>query len=58
MKRFFSIAHLFLVLVCGLAILGFGGCATSDEGDNASVRPWNAPKNWEGGLPGGLMEGR
>jgi len=59
MKRLFSTAPLFLLLVCGLVIFGFNGCATgSDDGDNASVRPWNAPKNWEGGLPGGMMEGR
>jgi hypothetical protein len=58
MKRLLSTARLLLLLVCGLSILGFSGCATNDDGDNASVRPWNAPKNWEGGLPSGLMEGR
>jgi hypothetical protein len=57
MKRLCSTAGLFLLLLCGL-ILGFTGCATSDDSENASVRPWNAPKNWEGGLPSGLMEGR
>lgn len=58
MKRLFSTARLFLLLVCGIAVLGFSGCSTTDDADNASVRPWNAPKNWEGGLPSGLMEGR
>jgi len=33
------------------------GCATS-EPDNLSVRPWNFPKGWESGLPGGMTEGR
>jgi len=26
------------------------GCSTG-EPSNASVRPWNAPQSWEGGLP-------
>ena len=34
-----------------MAILaGVGGCST-DEPQNASVRPWNSPQSWEGGLP-------
>ncbi|MCI0541511.1 MAG: hypothetical protein L0Z50_40450 [Verrucomicrobiales bacterium] len=41
------------ILLAGLA----AGCATQDP-MNASERPWNAPKNWEHGLPTGLMEGR
>lgn len=44
-----------LALAC-LALL-LGGCATS-EPDNASARPWNAPKTWETGLPSGAFEGR
>ncbi|HMP81972.1 MAG TPA: hypothetical protein PKA41_04610 [Verrucomicrobiota bacterium] len=41
-----------------LAVLAiFSGCATQ-EPENASVRPWNAPKSWEGSIPGGMMEGR
>jgi len=47
----------FLLLLLGLVMVGFCGCA-STEPDNYSVRPWNAPKNWEGGLPTGMMEGR
>jgi len=59
MKKLFTTARLLLLLVSGATVLSFCGCATtSDESDNASVRPWNAPRNWEGGLPGGLMEGR
>jgi hypothetical protein len=34
------------------------GCASTDDADNVSERPWNAPRNWEGGLPAGMMEGR
>jgi len=46
---------LFLLLLTGLTLLS--GCATTDA-DNLSVRPWNAPKGWENGLPGGMMDGR
>jgi hypothetical protein len=46
---------LLLVLIVGSALLT--GCATADP-DNLSVRPWNAPKGWENGLPSGMMEGR
>jgi hypothetical protein len=42
------------VLLAGLALLP--GCA-SNESDNASVRPWNSPRGWEGGLPSQLNEG-
>jgi hypothetical protein len=34
------------------------GCATSTESENLSSRPWNTPKNWEGGMPSGMFEGR
>jgi hypothetical protein len=43
-------ARFFLFLVTGVILLGVTGCATN-EPDNASVRPWNAPQGWEGGLP-------
>ena len=43
-----------LLVVTGLLI---GGCATEEPG-NMSSRPWNTPKGWENGLPGGLMEER
>jgi uncharacterized protein YceK len=45
-----------MLLVASLAILS--GCASTEESDNASVRPWNSPKGWETGLPGGMTEGR
>ncbi len=46
-----------LLLVLFLAVLSLVGCS-STESDNASVRPWNAPKGWENGLPSGMTEGR
>jgi hypothetical protein len=49
-------SRLFLLLLI-LAGLAAGGCA-STEPDNMSARPWAAPKAWETGLPGGMMEGR
>jgi hypothetical protein len=48
----------FLACFLALAPLLWAGCAATDEADNASVRPWNAPKNWETGIPSGLTEGR
>ena len=36
----------------------FAGCASDDEIENRSERPWNAPKSWETGLPSGFTEGR
>jgi hypothetical protein len=45
---------LLTLLLAGLAV----GCATTQDSMNASERPWNAPKNWEHGLPTGMMEGR
>jgi hypothetical protein len=40
----------FCLLALVAAIAGLSGCATADP-QNASVRPWNAPQSWEGGLP-------
>jgi hypothetical protein len=48
-------AGCWLLLLLGVLAL-LPGCATTDP-DNLSVRPWNAPKGWENGLPGGMMEG-
>jgi hypothetical protein len=39
-----------LLLLLGSVLVGVSGCET-DEPDNASVRPWNAPQGWEGGMP-------
>lgn len=52
------------LLQCGLALASIAacillaGCSSTADADNASERPWNAPRDWEGGLPGGMMEGR
>ncbi len=46
------------LLLLGVAAVGLSGCASTDEGDNASVRPWNTPKGWETGLPSSMTEGR
>jgi hypothetical protein len=41
-----------LILFALVALAGIiSGCA-SEESDNASVRPWNAPAGWENGLSG------
>jgi len=46
-------------LLLAVILVGFAtGCATTSDSANLSERPWNAPKNWEHGLPTGLMEGR
>ncbi len=45
-------------LVSLLAISVLTGCSTSDDAENLSERPWNAPKSWEGGMPSGMFEGR
>jgi hypothetical protein len=43
-------AKWFLLLALVSVIAGLSGCATNDPG-NASVRPWDTPQGWEGGLP-------
>jgi hypothetical protein len=43
-----------IIFVLSLILASFAiGCA-STEPDNVSERPWNAPKGWENGLPGGM----
>ena len=46
-------AHLLLFLVLAVITLVVSGCA-STEADNASVRPWNSPEGWQGGMLGGM----
>jgi hypothetical protein len=41
-----------------LAAIGLTGCASTGETENASVRPWNAPKGWEYGLPSTMTDRR
>jgi hypothetical protein len=52
-----SVRFVLLLLLAAFALV-VSGCATTDEGDNASERPWNSPKGWENGLPSNMMEGR
>jgi len=40
----------FSLLALAAVLAGLSGCASEDP-QNASVRPWNAPQSWEGGLP-------
>jgi hypothetical protein len=58
MKRLVPNVQFALLLFLAAFALCLTGCATTDEGDNASERPWNSPKGWENGLPGNMMEGR
>jgi hypothetical protein len=43
-------ARWLLLFLLGAVLLGVSGCATN-EPENDSVRPWNTPQGWEGGLP-------
>jgi hypothetical protein len=47
----FRAANYFLLLLVALLALFVSSCSTS-EPDNASVRPWNTPQDWENGLGG------
>jgi hypothetical protein len=47
---------LFLLLV--LTALGLSACASTADSDNASARPWNAPKGWENGIPSSMTQPR
>jgi uncharacterized protein YceK len=49
---------LWLVVFLFVVAFGLSGCASTQESDNASVRPWNAPNGWETGLPSTMTEGR
>ena len=42
--------RLLLLVALGAVLVSVGGCQ-SDDPENMSVRPWNAPKGWEGGMP-------
>ena len=54
---FNSIQRPALWLLLVVTSLLVSGCATEESG-NMSSRPWNTPKGWETGLPGGLLEER
>jgi hypothetical protein len=55
MKKQLSI--LLLGLFAMLLMFGGMGCASTDS-ENVSSRPWNSPRDWEGGLPPAFMQGR
>ena len=45
----------FLVLALSAMAGGGGaGCKTNREPENESSIPWNTPKSWEHGIPGGM----
>jgi hypothetical protein len=44
-----TVKWLWLFLL-GSMLVGVSGCETNDP-ENASVRPWNAPRGWENGMP-------
>jgi type IV pilus biogenesis protein CpaD/CtpE len=50
-------AQFILLLALAALAAGISGCA-STEPDNASVRPWNTPQNWENGMGGMDMQHR
>jgi hypothetical protein len=45
----------FLALLLAAA-WGAAGCKTDEEATNEAVRPWNAPKGWETGVPSGMWD--
>ena len=47
----FRAAHYLLLLALVTLAFAISGCA-SNEPDNASVRPWDAPQSWENGMGG------
>lgn len=51
--RIFSL--LALLILAGSFV---GGCKTPENSENESARPWNAPRQWETGLPGFSNERR
>ena len=58
MSLFGRSPRLLFCLLLVLAGFGISGCASTEDSDNASVRPWNSPKGWETGLPSNMTEGR
>lgn len=48
----------FWLFLVGVALLGAAGCATTSDNQNSSERPWNAPQDWENGMPPGMYQQR
>jgi hypothetical protein len=57
-RRFLLNSRPALLLLLVLTAFGLTACSTTEDTDNASVRPWNTPKSWENGLPSNMTEGR
>ncbi len=53
-RHFQWLALLLLAVAAGV----LPGCKSNDDPSNEASRPWNAPKTWEHGLPGGMGERR
>jgi hypothetical protein len=51
-----QMAHWLWLVLAILSSFGLMGCKTTDDPSNEAVRPWNAPKTWETGLPSGMWE--
>ncbi len=58
MKRIFANPRCALLVLLALIAMGVSACSTTEDSENASVRPWNTPKGWENGLPSTMTEGR
>lgn len=57
MKRSSASKLLRLTLAAAAAAV-LAGCASTQDEDRLSERPWNAPRSWESGLPSAITEGR
>ena len=55
MKQLRTATCLLFVLLSGWVATG---CKTPENSDNETSRPWNAPRQWETGLPGFQNERR
>ncbi len=55
-RQFMQKTRLWLVVL--LLAVGWGGfgCATADEPENASSKPWNSPEGWQNGSLPGMMQ--
>jgi hypothetical protein len=52
-----AILSFFAILFASLALGLTAGCIGPDS-ENKSARPWNTPRPWEHGIPGGISERR
>ena len=56
MSWFSRLKDPWVLLLLFLAVLAVSasGCATTSDSESTSERPWDTPKGWENGLPGGM----